>query len=145
MPGFPVLHYLLEFAQTHVHWVGDVIQPCHPLLSPSPHTLNLSPSICPTALLPTSSCPLWFILFMAFFKCSISSLNTIWVMSWVPMGTHHLDMSSDFPGWQLRHKLVSNLYSRKNISLVATGLLPFSLFCSFCPLHLDCPFISTFI
>ena len=27
MPGFPVLHHLPEFAQTHVHWVGDVIQP----------------------------------------------------------------------------------------------------------------------
>ena len=32
MPGFPVLHYLLDFAQTHVHGVGDAIQPCHPLL-----------------------------------------------------------------------------------------------------------------
>ena len=31
MPGFPVLHYLPEFAQTHVHWVGDAIQPSHPL------------------------------------------------------------------------------------------------------------------
>ena len=34
-PGFPVLHYLLEFAQTHVHWVSDAIQPfilCFPLL-----------------------------------------------------------------------------------------------------------------
>ena len=30
-PGFPVLHYLLEFSQTHVHWVGDAIQPSHPL------------------------------------------------------------------------------------------------------------------
>ena len=30
-PGFPDLHYLLEFALTHVHWVGDVIQPSHPL------------------------------------------------------------------------------------------------------------------
>ena len=30
-PGFPVLHYPLEFAQTHVHWVGDAIQPSHPL------------------------------------------------------------------------------------------------------------------
>ena len=40
-PGFPVLHYLLEFAQTHVHWVGDATQPSHPLLSPSP-TLSLS-------------------------------------------------------------------------------------------------------
>ena len=30
-PSFPVLHYVPEFAQTHVHWVGDVIQPSHPL------------------------------------------------------------------------------------------------------------------
>ena len=29
MPGFPVLHYLLELAQTHVHWVSDDIQPSH--------------------------------------------------------------------------------------------------------------------
>ena len=34
-PGFPVLHYLQEFAQTHVRWVGDAIQPVHPLSSPS--------------------------------------------------------------------------------------------------------------
>ena len=34
-PGFPVLHYLPEFAQTHVHWVSDGIQPSHPLLPPS--------------------------------------------------------------------------------------------------------------
>ena len=30
-PGFPVLHHLPEFAQTHVHWVGDAIQPSHPM------------------------------------------------------------------------------------------------------------------
>ena len=42
MPGFPVHHQLLELAQTHVHWVGDAIQPSHPLLSPSPPTFNLS-------------------------------------------------------------------------------------------------------
>ena len=41
-PGFPVLHYLLEFIQTHVHWVGDAIQPSHPLSPPSPPALNLS-------------------------------------------------------------------------------------------------------
>ena len=40
--GFPVLHYLLEFAQTHVHWVCDAIQPSHPLLLPSPPALSLS-------------------------------------------------------------------------------------------------------
>ena len=42
MPGFPILHYLLEFAQTHVHWTGDAIQPSHPLLSLSPPSFNLS-------------------------------------------------------------------------------------------------------
>ena len=41
-PGLPVHHQLLEFTQTHVHWVGDAIQPSHPLLSPSPPALNLS-------------------------------------------------------------------------------------------------------
>ena len=42
MPGFPVLHYLPEFAQIHGHWVGDAIQSSHPLLTPSPRALNLS-------------------------------------------------------------------------------------------------------
>ena len=41
-PCFPVLHYLLEFTQTHVHWVGDAVQPSHPLLPTSPLALNLS-------------------------------------------------------------------------------------------------------
>ena len=40
--GFPVFHYLLECAHTHVHWVGDAIQPPHPLLPTSPPALNLS-------------------------------------------------------------------------------------------------------
>ena len=41
-PGFPVLHCLLELAQTHVHWFGDAIQPSHPLSSPSSPAFNLS-------------------------------------------------------------------------------------------------------
>ena len=41
-PGLPVHHQLPEFTQTHVHWVGDAIQPSHPLSSPSPSTFNLS-------------------------------------------------------------------------------------------------------
>ena len=41
-PGLPVLHCLLEFAQTHVHRVGDASQPSHPLSSPSPPALTLS-------------------------------------------------------------------------------------------------------
>ena len=41
-PGLPVHHQLQEFTQTHVHWVGDAVQPSHPLSSPSPPTFNLS-------------------------------------------------------------------------------------------------------
>ena len=41
-PDFPVLHYLLEFAQTHVHCIDDAIQPSHPVLSPSSPALKLS-------------------------------------------------------------------------------------------------------
>ena len=40
--GLPVHHQLPESIQTHVHLVGDAIQPSHPLLSPSPPALNLS-------------------------------------------------------------------------------------------------------
>ena len=41
-PGLPVPHHLPDLAQTHAHWVGDAIQPSHPLSSPSPPALNLS-------------------------------------------------------------------------------------------------------
>ena len=41
-PGLPVHHQLPEFTQTHVHWVGDAIQPSHPLSSPSPLAPNPS-------------------------------------------------------------------------------------------------------
>ena len=42
MPGSPVLHYFLEFAQIHVHWVDDAIQPSHPLPLPSCFAFSLS-------------------------------------------------------------------------------------------------------
>ena len=42
VPGFPVLHCPPGFAQTHVHWVTDAIQPSLPLPSPSPPAFNLS-------------------------------------------------------------------------------------------------------
>ena len=52
MPGCPVPHHLLECAQTHVRWVGDAIQPSHPLLS-----LLLLPSIFPRILVfSTTTC-----------------------------------------------------------------------------------------
>jgi len=44
MPSFPVLLYLLELAQTHVHWVSDAIQPSHILSSPASPAFNPPPS-----------------------------------------------------------------------------------------------------
>ena len=44
-PGLPVYHELLEFTQTHVHQVGDAIQPSHPLSSPSLLLPSIPPSI----------------------------------------------------------------------------------------------------
>ena len=42
MPGFLVLHQLPELPQIHIHWVGNAIQPSHPLSSPLPPSPNLS-------------------------------------------------------------------------------------------------------
>ena len=42
MPGLPVHQQLPEFTQTHVHWVGNAVQPSHPLSSPSPPAPNSS-------------------------------------------------------------------------------------------------------
>ena len=45
MPGLPVHHQLLEFTQTHVYWVGDDIQPSHPLSSPFPSCAQSFPAL----------------------------------------------------------------------------------------------------
>ena len=46
-PDFPVHHQLLELTQTHVHRVGNAIQPSHPLSAPSLPSFNLSQHQCP--------------------------------------------------------------------------------------------------
>ena len=43
-PGLPALHHLPEFAQTHAHWVGDAIQPSHPLFTPFSSCLQSLPA-----------------------------------------------------------------------------------------------------
>ena len=47
IPGLPVHNQLLKLAQTHVHWIGDAIQPSHPQSSPSPPAFKLSQQQCP--------------------------------------------------------------------------------------------------
>ena len=60
-PGFPVLHYLPEFAQTHIHWVSDAIQPSHPLTPSSPTCPQSFPASgsFPTSQLCTSGPKCW--------------------------------------------------------------------------------------
>ena len=53
-PGFPVLHCLLESTQIHVHWVGDAIQPSHPLWPPFPPAFYVLSGSFPTSQLFTS-------------------------------------------------------------------------------------------
>ena len=63
MLGFPDLLYLLEFAQVHIHWVGDAIKPSYPLLPSSPFAFNRSQNqVCRSLLQRTTFCqnsPLW--------------------------------------------------------------------------------------
>ena len=76
-PGFPVLRYLLEFAQTNVHRVSDAIQPSHPLLSPL-----LSPSVFPSIRVFSSE----------------SALHIRWPKNW--SFRFSISPSSEFPlGW----------------------------------------------
>ena len=79
-PGFPVLYYLLEFAQTHVHWLSDAIPPfilCHPLF--------LLPSISPSIRVFSNEsvlCNRWPNYWS--FSFSISSSNDYWgLISWL--------------------------------------------------------------
>ena len=74
MPGFRVLHYLLEFAQTHVHWISDAIQLSHPL---SPPSLFLSLSQQPPLSLGTTNL-LFLNTVFPFTQCSIIEINTMY-------------------------------------------------------------------
>ena len=79
-PGSPVLHYLPKFAQTHVHWVGDAIQPSHPLSSPSslPQSFAESGSF-PMSLLFTSGG-------QSLVASALASVLPINIQGWFPLG-----------------------------------------------------------
>jgi len=68
--GFPVLHHLPELAQTHVHWVGDAIEPSHPLSHPpSPPAFNLFPASKPFIILKWEPLSIPSSLYLVYFKC----------------------------------------------------------------------------
>ena len=78
-PGLPVYHRLQESTQTHVHWVGDAIEPSHPLLSPSP-----LPSIFPSIKVFSNEsflCIMWPKYWSFSFNISPSNIQ-----DWFPLG-----------------------------------------------------------
>jgi len=79
-PGSPVLHYLLKFAQIHVHWVGDAIQPSHPLSSPSPLPQSFAESgSFPVSLLFTSGG-------QSLVPSALASVLPMNIQGWFPLG-----------------------------------------------------------
>ena len=77
-PDLPILHYLLEFVQTHVHWVGHIIQSSHPLSLPSPPALNLSQH---QGLSQLSQ------LFVSQWPCIGASVFSMNIQDWFPLGS----------------------------------------------------------
>ena len=72
-PGFPVFYDLPEFNQTHIHWVGDAIQPFHSLSTPSPPAFNLNQ----THLTPNPQ--LWlYLAAQRMIKCCCSVPSHVW-------------------------------------------------------------------
>ena len=99
--GFSVHHQLLEFTQTHVHWVGDAIQPSHPLLSPPPPTFNLSQQ--QDLFQWVSLCIRWPKYWS--FSFGISPFNNI--QDWFPLG---------WSGWiALQSKGLSRVFSNTTV------------------------------
>ena len=80
-PGFPVHHQLPELIQTHVHQVGDAIQPSHPQSSPSPHAFNLFPA--------SGSFPISQFLALGGQSIGVSASASVLPMNiqdWIPLG-----------------------------------------------------------
>ena len=81
MPGFPVLHHLLELAQTRVHWVNDAIQLSHPLIIPFSSCLQSFPASgsFPVSLLFTSGG-------QSIRVSALASVLPINIQGWFPLG-----------------------------------------------------------
>ena len=94
MPGFHILHYLPEFAQIHVHWVGDAIQPSHLLSSPSPPAFNQGLKT-PDAFPASGSFPMsWLFPSGASIGASASaSVLPMNIQGWFPLGLTDLTIS----------------------------------------------------
>jgi len=110
-PGFPVHHQLLEFTQTHVHWVGDAIQPSHPLLSPSPPAFSLSQH---------QSLFQWSVLHIRLATIGVSASATVLPMNiqdWFPSGWTGW-ISQVFLGLEKSSKGLSSLHYHSSKTLI---------------------------
>ena len=111
-PGLPVHHQVLEFAHTHVHWVGDAIQLSHPLSSPSPPAFNQNffngAQICPSETfwrclsLPCTELGIWLLVGWQIFQ------YFPWVL-FFPGQAFHAFVSSVFTHDPSLNELCSNL------------------------------------
>ena len=100
-PGLPVHNHLLEFTQTHVHWVNDVIQPSHPLSSHSPPAPNPSQH---------QSFPM-----SQLFACGGQSTRVSALASVLPKNTHGWS-PSEWTGWiSLQSKGLSRVFSNTTV------------------------------
>ena len=104
-PGLPVHHQLLEFTQTHVHWVGDAIQPSHPLSSPIPIL-----SSCPQSLPASGSFPMSQLFTWGGQSIGVSASASVLPMNtqdWSPLG---------WTGWiSLQSKGLSRVFSSTTV------------------------------
>ena len=103
IPGLPVHHQLLEFTQTHVHRVGDAIQPSHPLSSPSPPAPNPSQH-------PSGSFPMSQLFSLGGQSIGVSASASVLPMNtqdWSPLG---------WTGWiSLQSKELSRVFSSTTV------------------------------
>ena len=101
-PGLPVHQQLLEFTQTHVHWVGDAIQPSHPLVVPF--------SSCPQTLPASESFPMSQLFSWGSQSIRVSALASVFPMNtqdWFPL---------EWTGWiSLQSKGLSRVFSNTTI------------------------------
>ena len=110
IPGFPVPPQFLELVQTHVHWVGDAIQPCHPLLFPSLPALNPS----------QHQGHFWGV-----FASGVQSIGASGSVSVLPM-----NIQDWFPlGWtgliSLKSKGLSRVFSNAKFKSISSSVLSF--------------------
>ena len=152
MPGLPVHHQLPEFTQTHVRWVGDAIQPSHPLSSPSP-PFNLAQHQGLFKWVSSShhvARVLEFQLQHQHWSVGVPKSWNDWVTEYARPRKHigHL------PTWGAAHLPVSYLFAfshcpwgslDKNNGVFCQSILQWTMFCHYSPLWPTCLFFLMFI